>query len=62
MESYKNFLHTGFSSYQHALDAAEKATRQGLESFSKATEAFEKAAQQLPKTLGAQRTTKPPTP
>ena len=62
MESYKNFLHTGFSSYQHALDAAEKATRQGLESFSKATEAFEKAAQQLPKMPGAQRANKPPTP
>jgi hypothetical protein len=62
MESYKHFLHTGFSSYQQALDAAEKATRQGMENFEKATEAIEKAAQQLPKMPGAQRTTKPPTP
>ncbi len=43
-----NFLRTGFTSYQQALDAAEKATRQGLDNFEKATEAFEKAAQQLP--------------
>jgi len=46
-----NFLRTGFTSYQQALDAAEKAT-----------EAFEKAAQQLPKMPGAQRANKPPTP
>ena len=62
MESYKHLLRTGFSSYQHALDAAEKATRQGMENFEKATEAIEKAAQQLPKTPGAQRANKPPTP
>lgn len=52
MESYMNLLRTGFSSYHQALDAAEKATRQGLENFEKATEAFEKAVQQLPKTPG----------
>ena len=57
-----NFLRTGFTSYQQALDAAEKATRQGLDNFEKATEAFEKAAQQLPKMPGAQRANKPPTP
>jgi tetratricopeptide (TPR) repeat protein len=62
MESYMNFLRTGFSSYQQALDAAEKATRQGLDNFEKATEAFEKAAQQLPKMPGAQRANKPSTP
>ena len=50
------------TSYQQALDAAEKATRQGLDNFEKATEAFEKAAQQLPKMPGAQRANKPPTP
>lgn len=62
MESYMNFLRTGFSAYQQALDTAEKTTRQGLENFEKATESFEKAAQQLPKMPSAQRANKPPTP
>lgn len=46
MESYMSFLRKAFSSYQQALDAAEKTTQQGLERFEKATEDFEKAAQQ----------------
>ena len=50
MENYSNLLRTGFSTYQEALDAAEKATQQGLEDFEKAAEAFETAAQQFPKT------------
>lgn len=50
MENYQNFIRTGFSSYQQAFEAAEKATQQGMENFEKATEAFEKAASQLPKT------------
>ncbi len=33
-------------SYQQFLDAAETATRQGLENFQKAIESFEKAAEQ----------------
>jgi len=50
IENYSSLLRTGFSTYQEALHAAEKATQQGLEDFEKATEAFEKAAQQFPKT------------
>ena len=50
MENYSSLFRTGFSTYQEALDAAEKATQKGLEDFEKATEAFEKAAQQFPMT------------
>ncbi len=54
VDSYRNLLRSGFSSFQQVLDAAEKATRQGLEDIEKATEEFEKAAQQLPKRPGKQ--------
>jgi len=46
MERYLNFLRSPMTYYQQALDAAETATRQGLENFQKASESFQKAAQQ----------------
>ena len=46
MERYLNFLRSPMTYYQQAIDAAEAATRQGLESFQKASESFQKAAQQ----------------
>jgi len=46
MERYLNFLRSPMAYYQQALDAAETATRQGLENFQKASESFQKAAQQ----------------
>ena len=55
VDNYRNLLRNGFSSFQEVIDATEKATQQRLEDFEKATEAFEKAAQQLPKTPGKQK-------
>jgi len=46
MERYLNFLRSPMTYYQQALDAAETATRQGLENFQKASESFQKATQQ----------------
>jgi len=46
MERYLNFLRSPMTYYQHALEAAETATRQGLENFQKASESFQQAARQ----------------
>lgn len=54
MESYMDLLRAPFASYQQALDTAEKATRQGLQTFEKAVEDVEKAAGQLPRAAGKQ--------
>lgn len=48
------------SSYQQALDAAEKTTQQGLQGFEKAIEDFEHAALRAPRS-GAPRQSKPAT-
>ncbi len=47
METYLAFLRAPLTSYQQTLDAAEKATRLGLETFDKAVEEFEKVSQQF---------------
>lgn len=49
METNMGSLHTPLASYRQALDAAEAATRQGVETFQKAAETFQKAAQQAEK-------------
>jgi hypothetical protein len=46
MDTYTNFLRSPFTYYQQALEAAETATRQGLENFQKASDRFQKATQQ----------------
>jgi hypothetical protein len=46
METYMGMLRAPLTSYQKALDAAEKSTKQGLETFEKALKDFEKATQQ----------------
>jgi hypothetical protein len=46
MEPSLEILRSVLSSYQQALDAAEKTTRQQLKGFEKALEDFEQAAQQ----------------
>jgi uncharacterized protein YukE len=43
METNMGSLHTPLASYQQALDAAEAATRQGVETFQKAAQQAEKA-------------------
>ena len=50
-------LRSVLSSYQQALDAAEKTTRQGLQGFEKAIEDFEQAALRSPRS-GAHRQSK----
>jgi soluble cytochrome b562 len=45
METYMSMLRAPLSSYQKALDAAEKSTQHGLETFEKALKDFEKATQ-----------------
>ncbi len=47
MQTYMAFLRAPFTSYQQTLDAAEKATRLGLETFDKAMEEFQKVRQQF---------------
>jgi hypothetical protein len=46
METSMGMLRAPLTSYQKALDAAEKSTKQGLETFEKALKDFEKATQQ----------------
>ncbi len=48
MEPSLDVLRRALSSYQQALEAAEKNTRQGMESFEKAAENFEQTALRLP--------------
>jgi chromosome condensin MukBEF ATPase and DNA-binding subunit MukB len=43
METNMGSLRTPLASYQQALDAAEAATRQGVETFQKAAQQAEKA-------------------
>ena len=52
MQTYMAFLHAPFTSYQQTLDAAEKATRLGLETFDKAIEEFQKVRQQFSQETG----------
>ncbi len=49
MEPSLEVLRNVLSSYQQALDAAEKTTRQGLQGFEKAIESFEQAALRPPR-------------
>ena len=56
METYLGMLRAPFSFYQQALEAADKTTQQGLETFQKAVEEFQEAAQQPQH--AARRTTK----
>ena len=53
MENYMAMLRAPLTSYQKALDAAEKSTKHGLETFEKALKDFEKATKQ-------EKTTHPP--
>ncbi len=46
MEAYMAFLRAPLTSYQQTLDAAEKATQLGLETFDKAIGEFQKVRQQ----------------
>ena len=46
MESYLGMLRAPFTFYQQSLEAVEKTTQQGLETFQKAVEEFQEAAQQ----------------
>jgi hypothetical protein len=46
LESYMNFFRAPIAFYQQAFDAAETASRQGLEVMEKAFENFQQAAQQ----------------
>jgi hypothetical protein len=46
MEAYRDMLRAPFSAYQQALGAVEKTARQGMETFEKGVEDFEKAAKQ----------------
>lgn len=48
MEPTLDVLRRTLSSYQQALEAAEKATRQGMEGFEKAVENFEQTALRPP--------------
>ena len=57
MDTYMNFLRTPLTYYQQALEAAEAATRQGLEQFQRASESFQKSGQQGFEHF--QRTTRP---
>lgn len=52
METYMAFLRAPLTSYQQTLDAAEKATRLGLETFDKAIEEFQKVRQQFSRDTG----------
>jgi vacuolar-type H+-ATPase subunit H len=61
MGTYMAFLRAPLTSYQQTLDAAEKATRLGLETFDKAVEEFEKVSQQFSQE-GSKRTSKKITP
>lgn len=54
METYMAFLRAPLTSYQQTLDAAEKATRLGLETFDKAIEEFQKVSQQFSRGTGEQ--------
>lgn len=47
METYMAFLRAPLTSYQQTLDAAEKATRLGMETFDKTVEEFQKVRQQF---------------
>ncbi len=44
MEAYRDMLRAPFSVYQQALGTVEKAAREGMETFEKAVEDFDKAA------------------
>ena len=57
MDTYMNFLRAPLTYYQQALEAAEAATRQGLEQFQRASESFQKLGQQGFEQF--QRTTRP---
>ena len=46
MDTYMNFLRAPLTYYQQALEAAEAATRQGLEQFQRASESFQQLGQQ----------------
>ncbi len=61
METSMAFLRAPLTSYQQTLDAAEKATRLGLETFDKAVEEFEKVSQQFSQE-GSKRASKKITP
>lgn len=47
METYMAFLRAPLTSYQQTLDAAEKATQLGLETFDKAIGEFQKVRHQF---------------
>ncbi len=61
METYMAFLRAPLTSSQQTLDAAEKATRLGLETFDKAVEEFGKVSQQFSQE-GSKRASKKLTP
>jgi hypothetical protein len=46
MDTYMNFLRAPLTYYQQALEAAEAATRQGLEQFQRTSKSFQQATQQ----------------
>jgi uncharacterized protein YukE len=52
MEVYRDMLRAPFSAYQQALGAVEKTTREGMETFEKAVEDFDKAAKQPGRAAG----------
>jgi vacuolar-type H+-ATPase subunit H len=61
METYMALLRAPLTSSQQTLDAAEKATRLGLETFDKAVEEFGKVSQQFSQE-GSKRASKKITP
>jgi len=52
METSMAFLRAPLTSYQQTLDAAEKATRLGMETFDKAVEEFQQVRQQFSRDTG----------
>jgi hypothetical protein len=52
METSMAFLRAPLTSYQQTLDAAEKATRLGMETFDKTVEEFQKVRQQFSQGTG----------
>jgi hypothetical protein len=44
METYRDMLRAPFAAYQQALGAVEKTAREGMETFERGVEDFEKAA------------------
>ena len=46
MDAYMNFLRSPLTYYQQALEAAEAATRRGLEQFQRASKSFQPSTQQ----------------